>query len=93
MLLYRKERHAHGVLTGPGQFKSKNFGFFDKKLVWNLNQNAGAVAGLGIATAGPAVGEVNENLNSLLDDVVALVAADAGHESHTACIVLERWII
>jgi hypothetical protein len=56
--------------------------------VWDLEENAGAIAGLGIASASPAVGEVEQYLDSLTYDFVTLVAANVGHESNAASVVL-----
>jgi hypothetical protein len=58
-----------------------------------LNQHTSAVSGFGITTAGPAVGQVDEDLNSLLNDLVAFVSANAGDEPHTAGIVLIRRVV
>jgi hypothetical protein len=46
--------------------------------VGDLNQDAGAIAGAGIAAAGAAVGQVDENLDAFDDDVVRLLALDVG---------------
>jgi len=48
----------------------------------NLDQNAGAIAGLRIAAAGPAVRQIQQDLYALEDDVVALVALDAGYKAN-----------
>ena len=54
----------------------------------NLDEYAGAIAGFGVAAAGAAVGQVDQNLNSLLNDLMTLIAANAGYEPDTASIVL-----
>ena len=54
----------------------------------NLNQHAGAVAGFWIAAASAAMGQIDQNLNALLNDGVRLLATDAGHEANAAGIVL-----
>ena len=59
----------------------------------NLNQDARAVAGLRIATRRAAMGQVDEDLKPLADDLVALFAANAGDQTHTAGIVLIPWVI
>jgi hypothetical protein len=61
--------------------------------MWNLEQNAGAIAGLRIASAGAPVRKIEQNLNSLAYDVVALVAANVGHESDPAGVVLLRGMV
>src|SRR5689334_25235462 len=54
----------------------------------NLNQHTGAVAGLRIAAASATVGQVDQNLNTLLNDGVALFATDAGHKTNAAGVAL-----
>jgi len=61
--------------------------------MWNLEQNASAIAGFGIAPAGAAVRKIQQNLNSLTYDVVAFVAANVGHESNPAGIVFLRGMV
>ena len=60
----------------------------DEKGVGNLDEDAGAVAGFGVAAGGAAMGEVDEDLEALADDLVALFAADVRDQSHAAGIVL-----
>jgi hypothetical protein len=59
----------------------------------DLEQNAGAIAGLGIASAGPAVRKVEQHPDSLTYDSVTFVAADAGHESDPAGVVFLRGMV
>ena len=61
--------------------------------MWDLEQNAGAVARLGIASAGSAVRQIEQHLDSLAYDFVTLVAANIGHESDSAGIVLLRRMV
>ena len=58
-----------------GKRKPKLAALPRKKLVRDLDQNAGAVAGLRIAAAGAAMGQVEQHFNSLANDVVALCPA------------------
>ena len=78
---------------GAGQFESEAGAFAREELVRNLNEDAGAVASFGIASAGAAVGEVDQYLDSLADDVVALLAANVGDKSNATGIVLVRRIV
>jgi len=47
--------------------------------VRNLDEDAGAVAGLRIAARCAAMGEVDEDLETFADNLVALLAANAGN--------------
>jgi len=64
-----------------------------KELVRDLEQNAGAIARLGIASAGPAVRQVEQYLDSLAYDFVTFAAANIGHEPDPAGIVLLRRMV
>jgi hypothetical protein len=61
--------------------------------VRNLNQDAGAISSFGIAAAGAAMREIYQDLDSLLDDLMALFAANAGYKTHSTSIVLGRRIV
>jgi hypothetical protein len=56
--------------------------------MWNLEENAGAIAGLRIASASPAVRQVQQYLNSLRDDFMALLPPDIRHKSDAARVML-----
>jgi hypothetical protein len=59
----------------------------------DLNEDAGAVASLRVATCRATMGEVDENLKALADDLVALFAADVRDKAHAAGIVFIPWMI
>jgi hypothetical protein len=61
--------------------------------VGNLDQNAGAIARLGIAARCSAMGEVNEHLKALADNLVAPFATNAGNQPHATRIVFIPWMI
>ncbi len=85
--------HANRVAAGLGQSHAQGGALARKELMRNLNQHAGAIAGLGIATASSAVLQVGEHLDSLFHDGVALFAANAGDEAEAAGIMFVRWIV
>ena len=64
-----------------------------QKGVRNLQQHAGAVAGILLATAGPAVIQILENGQRLLDDLAGFFALDIDDEADAAGIVFESGII
>ena len=59
----------------------------------DLEQNAGPVAGAGIAPLSTTVVQIIEDLESLLDDAVGLVALDVDHEPDPAAVFLEPRIV
>ena len=79
----------------PGFGNSKpSFGALaGEELVWDLDQNAGAVAGLGIASASAAMRQVEQHLNSLAYNVVTFVATDAGDKSDATGVMLLRRVV
>src|SRR4029077_5794474 len=93
MFLYRQKRHADAISPGQRQFEAQLATLPHKELMWDLEQNAGAIARLRIASAGSAVRQVEQHLDSLAYDFVTLVAANIGHESDPAGIVLLRRMV
>ena len=59
----------------------------------DLQVHSGAVAGAVVAAAGAAMGEVDERLQALLDDVVRLAPFQIGHKADAAGVALEGGII
>ena len=59
----------------------------------DLDQNSSAVPGLGIASAGATMCQINQHLNALADDLVTLPTANIRDESDAACIVLVGRIV
>jgi hypothetical protein len=59
----------------------------------NLKQDAGTISGFGIASASATVSQVEENLNSLSDDIVTFMASNAGYETDAARVMLVRGMI
>ena len=55
--------------------------------MWNLEKNPGAIAGLRIASASPAMRQVQQYLNSLGDNFVAFLPSDVRHKSDTARVM------
>ncbi len=78
---------------GGGRVKPSLDAFPREKLVRNLDQHAGAIAGLRIAAAGAAVSQVDQNLNALDDNVVRLLALDVGDKADAAGIVLVARVV
>src|SRR6266849_4992046 len=93
MFFHRQERHAYAIGAGQRQLEAQFATLPHKELMWDLQENAGAVARLGIASAGPAVRQVEQHLDSLAYDFVTFMAANVGHESDPAGIVLLRRMV
>ena len=55
MFLHRQKCHPHAISAGKSQFETQFAALAHKELVRDLEKNAGAVSGLGIASAGATV--------------------------------------
>ena len=75
VLVNGKEDHSHAVCARLRQLNAEFAALAREEDVRNLNQNSGAIARLRIAACGSAMGEVDEDLETLADDVVALFAS------------------
>jgi hypothetical protein len=64
-----QEEHAGGIASGSRKLDAEAAAFLPQKLVWNLKEDAGAVAGLGVAAGGATVREVPQDLDALFDDL------------------------
>ena len=93
MLFHWQEAHGHAVCARLWQADAQFGAFARKEVVGNLNEDAGAVAGLRVAARGAAMGEVDEHLEALADDFVALFAPDVRDQPHAAGVVLIPWMI
>ena len=78
---------------GGGSVKPSVGALAREELVRNLDQDAGAVAGFRIAAAGAAMRQVDQDLQSLEDDVVRLLALDVDHETDAAGVVLVAGVV
>ena len=64
------KNHADAVFAFVGKGKAQDFTFALEELVWNLDQDAGAVATVGVSPFGTAVTEVFQDRQGIVDDVV-----------------------
>ena len=56
-----------------------------------MNEKASAVAGFGVATAGTTVGQIDQNLDALRDDVVGAMPLDIDDKANATGVVLMCW--
>ena len=90
----RQEGHADGVGAGRGQLDPR-LGADDlaQEAVGHLDQDPGAVAGVGLGARRPAVLEVGQGSESGAHQVVAAHTLDVGHERDPAGVVLESRVV
>ncbi len=85
--------HAHPVTACFRQVKAQHAAFPFKKIMGDLQHNAGTVTGIFIRTAGTAVTEILQYGQSVFYNLMGFFALDMGYKSHPTCIMLERWIV
>jgi hypothetical protein len=93
MFFHGQESHPDRVLARCWQSKAERFTLARKKLVRDLDQDSGPVAGFRIAAACAAMRQVDKDLNSLLDNFVTFFAANAGDKPNAAGIMLVRRVV
>ena len=87
MLLGQKD-HAHTIFTLGRQRNALSCHLFAVQGVRQLDQDTGSVSHQLVRTYRTTVVEILKNLESILDDGMALFAADMGYKTDTAGIVL-----
>ncbi len=88
-----KEGHADAILAFGGEGEAERGAFAGEEFVRDLDEDAGAIAGLGIAAAGAAMGQVDEDLDAFGDNVVGFMAFDAGDETDTAGVMFVSGVV
>src|SRR5690242_3946027 len=59
----------------------------------NLYQDAGAVARIGVTSAGAAVSQIFQNFDAVFNNLMRLPAFDVGHKADTAAVFFQLWIV
>src|ERR1019366_3117910 len=89
----RQEYQPAGVLSRPRQRQPVLLRHPLKKGVRHLDEHAGTVAGVGLATTGATMVEVAQHLDRLLQDAVGFPALHVDDEADAAGLVFEPRII
>ena len=82
-----QEDVASSVFARRWQLDTQRSGLLAQQPIGSLNQNAGAVSGQGVGTDGTPVVEIDQDLESLANDFVALAILDVGYEADAAAIM------
>ncbi len=91
--LLRQEDHADAVLALGRQGHALPGHFLAEEAIGNLEQEAGAVARLGVGADRAAMGQILENLQTLQHDLVALLILDVGDEADAAGVVFVGGVV
>ena len=84
----RQEQHADAIapFLGQGDFQGRRLGA--QQGVWHLDQDSGTVPGHGIGAHRPAVVEVDQDLQSLTNDLVAFSVLEINNKADATGIML-----
>src|SRR5690606_36107401 len=88
-----EEDEAGAVAAGFGEVDAGLFGGLDAKGVGDLQEDSGAVAGVGLAAGGAAVVEVFEDLDALAKGLVGGAALEVGDKADAARVVFEPGVV
>ena len=88
MAVHRQEHHGHAIAAQLAQLHPQPVALQRKKRVRDLDQNSRAIARFRIAAGRAAMGEIDQDLQALANNVVTLLAADARDQTHATGIVL-----
>ena len=88
-----QEQHADAVLPGGRQREPERGGLPAQELVGYLQQQSGAVAGVRLAPACPAMQQVERHFERLVDELVRADTLDVDHETDTAGVMLEPGVV
>ncbi len=89
----RHEQIAHAVVTRLRQIDALTRHFLAEEAIWNLHQNASAIAHQRIGTDRTAMGEVFQHLEAAFHDLMRLLALHMRNETNAARIMFIARII
>jgi hypothetical protein len=93
VLRVRQEDEPGAVFPGRRQGDAERRRDLSEEAIGNLDEDAGAVTGVGLAAARAAVQQVDQHLQPLLDDAVRAPSLDVDDEADTARVVLVTRIV
>ena len=91
LVVLRQKNKAHAVFADVRQLNADTAAGVLQELMRQLHQNAGAVARCRVATAGTAMGEVDQNLERFFDDAVGFLAFQITDEADPTGVVFVGW--
>ncbi len=91
---FNRQKHHPNAIFARGRQRETQLGTFAReKLVRDLDQNSGAIAGFRIASACAAMRKIDEDLQPFDDNVVRLHALNIDDETDAADIVFVSGIV
>ena len=89
LAVLREEQHGHAIVALCRQNLAALLGLFTEKVMRNLEQDAGAVAGVLLESRTAAVLQVDQNGQRVVQNLVMALAVDIGKRADATCIVVE----
>ena len=88
-VVLREEQHGHAIVALCRQNLAALLSLFAEKVMRNLEQDAGAVAGVLLESRAAAVLQVDQNGQCIVQDLVMALTVDIGKRADATCIVVE----
>ena len=89
LVVLREEQHGHAIVALCRQNLAALLSLFAKKVMRDLEQDAGAVAGVLLESGAAAVLQVDQNGQCVVQNLVMALAVDIGKRADATCIVVE----
>ena len=89
LVVLREEQHGHAIVALCRQNLAALLSLFAEKVMRNLKQDAGAVAGVLLESRTAAVLQVDQNGQRIVQNLVMALAVDIGKRADATCIVVE----
>ena len=89
LVVLRKEQHGHAIVALCRQNLAALLSLFAKKVMRNLEQDTGTVAGVLLESRAAAVLQVDQNGQRVVQNLVMALAVDIGKRADATCIVVE----
>jgi hypothetical protein len=92
-LVPRGEEGADPVMTGVGKPETEACAFMREELVWDLDEDPRPVAGVLLGAGRPTVGKMLYGGDSVIHELMGLVALEVCDETDAATVMLVAGII
>ena len=89
LVVLREEQHGHAIVALCRQNLAALLSLFTEKVMRNLEQDSGAVAGVLLESGAAAVLQVDQNGQCVVQDLVMALTVDIGKRADATCIVVE----
>ena len=89
LLILGEEEHGHGVASLIGKDVATLLSLLAEEVVRHLEEDARTVTGILLEARAPAMLEVHEHRERVVEHLVRPLARDARQRTDAACIVLE----